>query len=111
MGCRAGAKSPPAVVKGVFMTEEPDPVPAAREAIGELRRLIAADAQGCTEQDLMRLADQAASWLAEGRRREIADKIIGGLTVLRFGKTFGLDGEPGRRQALAILDAMDTALG
>ena len=73
------------------MAEEERVVAVARAAIAELRRLIAADAQGASEQELMRLADEAAGWLAEGRRREIADKIIGGLTVLRFAASFGMD--------------------
>lgn len=83
---------------------------ADKEAAARLRTLIAGDAQGAEAPELMTLADAAVSGIADAALRgKLADGLIGALTVLKFGGMLGQDIEIGRRQAVAILDALDKA--
>jgi hypothetical protein len=81
-----------------------------RAAAAQLRLLIAGDAAGAEAAELMRLADAAVSGLVnDDLRGKLAENLIASLTVLKFGGMLGQDIEIGRRQALAILDALDKA--
>ena len=79
-------------------------------APARLRTLIAGDAAGAEAAELMRLTDVAVSCIVnDDLRGKIAENMIASLTVLKFGGMLGQDIEIGRRQALAILDALDKA--
>jgi hypothetical protein len=81
-----------------------------RAAAAQLRMLIAGDAAGAEAAELMRLADAAVSGIvSDDLRGKLAENLIASLTVLKFGAMLGQDIEIGRRQALAILDALDKA--
>jgi hypothetical protein len=82
----------------------------SKAAIARLRALIAADTYGEEVPELMALADQAVAVIQdEALRKKIADALIGAMTVIRFAGTFGTDPEPGRRQALSLLDLLEQA--
>ena len=81
----------------------------AAAAAARLRALIAGDAAGADAPELMSLADEAATTVADPELRgKLAESLIASLTVLKFGGILGQDIEIGRRQALKILDALDT---
>lgn len=82
----------------------------AKAATARLRALIANDTYGEEVPELMALADKAvAVILDEALRKKVADALIAALTVIRFSGTFGTDPEPGRKQALSILDLLEQA--
>ena len=82
----------------------------AKAAMTRLRQLMAADTYGVEPPELMALADQAVAVIHdEAVRKKVADALIGAMTVVRFAGTFGTDPEPGRKQALSILDLLEQA--
>jgi hypothetical protein len=82
----------------------------AKAAMARLRELIAANTYGEEVPELMALADKAvAVILDEALRKKVADALIAALTVIRFAGTFGTDPEPGRKQALSLLDLLEQA--
>jgi len=82
----------------------------SKAAIARLRELMAADTYGEEVPELMALADKAvAVILDEALRKKVADALIAAMTVVRFSATFGTDPEPGRKQALSLLDLLENA--
>jgi hypothetical protein len=82
---------------------------APNDADGALKKLQALLAAGHISEEapeLIRLADLAATKIADPALREkVAEALIAALGVIRFAPLFGHDPEPGRKQAEAILAA------
>jgi hypothetical protein len=77
----------------------------ANAAAVRLRELIAAGTHEVEPAELMKLADIAASRVADRARREkLAEQLIEAMAVLRFAPVFGHDPEIGRGRANALLD-------
>lgn len=84
----------------------------AMAAAVRLRALIANGTMEVDAPELMRLADLAASPIADEKTREkLAEMLIGALSVLRFAPLLGGDAEMARRQALGLLDTIALGIG
>jgi hypothetical protein len=82
----------------------------ADAALARLRALVAAEHIDEEAPELIRLADLAATKIADPALREkVAEALIAALSVIRFAPLFGHDPEPGRKQAEAILAAFALA--
>jgi hypothetical protein len=82
----------------------------ADAALARLRALVVAGHIAEEAPELIRLADLAATKIADPALREkVAETLIAALSVIRFAPLFGHDPEPGRKQAEAILAAFAAA--
>jgi hypothetical protein len=78
----------------------------ADAALARLRALVAGGHIAEEAPELIRLADLAATKIADPVLREkVAESLIAALSVIRFAPLFGHDPEPGRKQAAALLAA------
>ena len=86
-----------------------DQAPAdAAAALAHLQVLVAGGPIAEEAPELIRLADLAATCVADLEvRGKLAERLIEALTVIRFAPLFGHDPEPGRKQAEAVLAALE----
>jgi hypothetical protein len=86
-----------------------DQAPAdASAALARLQALVAGGQIAEEAPELIRLADLAATRIADLELREkLAESLICALSVIRFAPLFGHDPEPGRKQAAAVLATLE----